>query len=366
MFGTRLARPLVVLVAATAALQAGCRRVPPAVALGVASSSTYVDAARLAVAQELAQGPIRGFDTVMIEEGNNRAAPAIEAAERLVAVKGIVAVVGHSNSAASLATAPIYNGHGVVQIAPTASAVAYSEAGPFSFRLVPRDDRQGRFLAGYIGEMLPRGGRLAVFYVNDDYGRGLREAVLSNLDPVRFPVVVDLPHVEEDVQAAEIAYAAEALGVARPDVVVWLARGTVLDQFIGAIRAAVPEVPILGGDATASAEGGPPGVTGGMVRFAAYLDMDRTEALRTFGRQFRERYGRDATAADALTYDATRLLMSGIRSGARSGEDLRAFLNSLGRARLPYPGITGEIAFDDQGDIDRSYVLDTLSDRIRP
>ena len=365
MFGTHRARPLVLLVAATAALQVGCREVSP-VAIGVASSPTYVDAARLAVAHDLAEGPIQGFDTVMIDEGNNRAAPAIEAAERLVAVKGIVAVVGHSNSAASLAAAPIYNSHEVVQVAPTASAVAYSEAGPFSFRLVPRDDRQGRFLAGHIGEMLPRGGRLAVFYVNDDYGRGLREAVLSNLDSARFPLALDAPHVEEDVQAAEIAYAARALGVARPDLVVWLARGTVLDQFIDGIRAAAPEVPILGGDATASVVGGPPGVTWGMVEFAAYLDMDRTDALRTFGRQFRERFGRDATAADALTYDAARLLMSGIRSGARTGEDLRAFLNSLGRTRPPYPGITGEITFDDQGDIDRSYVLDTLSDRIRP
>jgi len=365
MSPARIPRPFRALAAAAAALQFGCGEAPRVV-IGVASSETYIDAARLAVAHELAEGPIQGFDTVMIPEGNNRAAPAIGAAERLVAVAGMVAVVGHSNSAASLASAPIYNSHEVVQIAPTASAVAYSEAGPYSFRLVPRDDRQGRFLAGHIGEILPRGGRLAVFYVNDDYGRGLREALLSNLDSARFPVVVDIPHVEEDVQAGEIAYAAEALRLARPDLVVWLARGTVLDQFDERILASVPEAPILGGDATGSSVGALPGTRSGRVRFAAYLDLNRTEALRSFARQFRERFGRDASAPEALTYDATRLLMSGIRSGARSGSDLRAFLAALGRTRPPYAGITGEIAFDDQGDIDRSYVLDTLGDRIRP
>jgi branched-chain amino acid transport system substrate-binding protein len=359
MSATRISRPFAALAAGAAALQAGCRD-PAPVALGVVSSPTYVDAARLAVAHELAYGPIPGFDTVMIEEGDNRAAPAIEAAERVVAVQGIAAVVGHSNSAASLAAAPIYNSHEVVQIAPTASAVVYSEAGTFSFRLVPRDDRQGRFLAGHVEEILSGDGRVAVFYVNDDYGRGLREAVLSNLDLARYSVVVDLPHVEGDVSAGEVAHAAEALRVARPDLILWLARGSVLNRFLEGIGAGAPDVPVLGGDATWSGTGVPGYGRWGVVRFATYLDLNGTETLRAFGRQFRERYGREASAPDALTYDATRLLMSGIRSGARSGEELRSFLHSLGRTRPPYPGITGDIAFDDQGDIDRSFVLETL------
>ena len=309
----------------------------------------------------LVAGAVPGLDTVMMPESRSLAAPAIETARRLVAVPGMAAVVGHSNSAASLAAAPIYNDHEVVQIAPTASAPAFSRAGRFSFRLVPSDERQGRFLAEYVGEALPGGGRLAVVYVNDDYGRGLRAALLANLDIERFPVVVELPHVEHEVQDADAAYAAGALRAARPDVVLWLARGATLARFLPNIRAVLPGVPIVGGDAVeAGGLRGDPRELRGDLRSVAYVDLDATEALRSFKRRYRERFGRDPAGPDALTYDAVRLVMAGLKAGARTGRDLRAYLMSLGRGSPPYPGLTGPIVFDDAGDVERSYVLTTM------
>ena len=362
--GTR--RPAgAVLLSCLAVALSGCERVRPVV-IGVSTSPPFVQAARMAVDDELVAGGVPGLDTVMMPESRSLAAPAIETARRLVAVAGMTAVVGHSNSAASLAAAPIYNDHEVVQITPTASAPAFSRAGRFSFRLVPYDDRQGRFLAEYVGEALPDGGRLAVVYVNDDYGRGLRAALLASLDAERFPVVVELPHVENDLRDADAAYAAGALRAARPDVVLWLARGGTLAGFLPSIRAVLPDVPIVGGDAVeAGGLQAAPRELWGDIRSVAYVDLDATEALRSFTRRFRDRFGRDPTGPDALTYDAVRLVIAGLRAGARTGPELRAYLMTLGRASPPYAGLTGPIVFDDAGDVERSYVLETMG-RARP
>jgi branched-chain amino acid transport system substrate-binding protein len=313
----------------------------------------------MAIAEELQEGPIPGLDTVFVPEGSNQATPAIEAARIFTARKGLVAVVGHSNSSASLAVAPIYNAREVLQIAPTASAVSYSDAGAFSFRLVPPDDRQGAFIAQAVRERLPSGGRLAVLYVNDDYGRGLRRAVLDRLD-ARYPVVVDLPHVETDVGEAEIAQARDAAVSRRPDILLWLGRGTILLRFVAPLRAALPELPILGGDAISGggAEETDPGGWGTM-EYVAYVDMN-LPALRDFAQRYRERFGVPADGPHALTYDATRLILRGIREGARTGPDLRAYFQSLGRERPAYDGVTGPVVFDERGDVSRPYVLAVL------
>lgn len=350
------------LLLSCATLLSGCEP-RPTVVLGVATSGPFVDAARMAVEEELAVAPLPGFDTVMIPQSRSIASPAIEAARRLAEVEGLIAVVGHSNSAASLAAAPIYNDLEVVQIAPTASAPVFSGAGPYSFRLVQSDDRQAIFLTDHLQEMLPGGGRVAVAYVNDTYGRGLRAAVVSTLDAQRFRVVAELPHLEGDVGESDAAYVADALSVARPDVVLWLARGSVLARFIGPIRTALPEVPIVGGDAVATgAVTGAPPETLGEVHFVEYVDLDATEALRAFKTRYRARFGRDPGGPEALTYDAVRLVVAGVRAGARTGPELRRYLVSLGRGSPPHAGLTGPIVFDENGDVERTYVLSRVGE----
>jgi hypothetical protein len=51
------------------------------------------------------------------------------------------------------------------------------------------------------------------------------------------------------------------------------------------------------------------------------------------------------------------MLLQATRDGARTGAEIRAWLESLGRERPAYEGITGPIRFDENGDVDRSYVL---------
>lgn len=351
--------PVVGLAVAGVTLLAGCG--PEPVTVAVTAGEAFLDAGRLAIEDELAEAAIPGLDTILVLEGSNRSAPALTIAERLVGEEGLVAVVGHANSAASLVASQIYNGHAVVQLAPTSTAPTYSEAGPFSFRMVPSDEHQGPYLVEAVRDAFPDGARVAVIYVNDDYGRGLRSAVLTTLDTARYPVVLQLPHAEEAVGPEDVRQGMAAFENAAPDVLLWLARPQILELFLPHLRDRHPELPIIGGDAVSRAivfedpEGLWPG-----VMYTDFVDPRSTPEMQAFLERFQMRFGTEASGPEIMTYDAVRLLLQGIREGARTGDALRQYLASLGRERPPFEGLSGPVTFDERGDVERSFVLRVL------
>ena len=342
-------------------LVTGCGTGSERVTVAVTAGESFLDAGRLAIEDELAAAPIPGLDTIMVLEGSNRSAPALTIAERLVGQEGLVAVVGHANSAASLVASQIYNGHGVVQLAPTSTAPSYSEAGPFSFRMVPSDEHQGPYLVEAVRDAFPDGARVAVIYVNDDYGRGLRSAVLRTLDAARYPVVLQLPHAEEAVGPEDVRQGMAAFENAAPDVLLWLARPQALELFLPYLRDRHPELPIIGGDAVSRAIvlEDPDGLWPG-VMYTDFVDPTSTPEMQAFLDRFQGRFGTEASGPEIMTYDAVRLLLQGIREGARTGDALREYLASLGRQRPPFEGLSGPVTFDEQGDVERSFVLRVL------
>lgn len=363
--------PLVLALVSATAVPTACADAPRPV-IAITTSAAYVDAALLAVADFEAAGvgaqiPV---DTFLRPERSNQAMDALRTAEEFVSVPGVVAVVGHSNSAASLAASQIYNEHRVVQIAPTSSAVVYSEAGPYSFRLVPPDDRQGRFLARSLRDSLPAGAPVALLYVNDDYGRGLRAAFLAGIAELEEAprIVLDLPHAD-DLPTIEVARSnqVEALAASGAEALVWLSRGSVLQSLLPAIRGRVGDLPIFGGDALASALSlpGTEDLWEG-TRYVSFVDVAATPAGRRFIDRYEERFGVSPSGPHALTYDATALLLTALADGARSGPAIRDYLDSLGHQRPPYEGLTGRIEFDEYGNVDRPYRLARIGGRATP
>lgn len=355
--------PLVVLAFAA------CRPAPP-VAVGAALSGSFVNATRLAIEDAQAEGGLPSLDSLLVVETTNSAAPAIGMAEQFVAFPGLVAVVGHSNSSASLAASQIYNDAGVVQIAPTSTAIRYSEAGPFSFRLAPPDPEQGRLLSQAVNELHPAGARVALLFVNDDYGRGLRSAVLATLDESRHRLVLDAPHIDFEVAglSTELGLRRDddvaSVVAQRPDIILWLGRSATFGHYLPGLRRQLPDAEILGGDALSPGHAlvaQTPEWAG--VRFADFLDPEATSELRRFRDRFTTRFGTPVRPAEVLSYDAMRLILAAVASGARTGPEVRAWLLRLGRDLPPYQGLSGPIQFSDNGDVDRSFVLVTIPGR---
>jgi branched-chain amino acid transport system substrate-binding protein len=171
--------------------------------LGVAGPIAKANGRSLKLAAEMAveeinkAGGVGGRNLqLVIEDDNGDAGTAIEVAARLRANPAVLAVIGHVNSGATLAAAPIYNESGgggearagadsskavradihgtdpLVEISPASSQAEITTAGDYTFRTVPSDLDHGPVLARQAAEKLGRQ-RAAILFSNDDYGRGV-------------------------------------------------------------------------------------------------------------------------------------------------------------------------------------------------
>jgi len=329
--------------------------------IGTAVGYSLNDAVRLAMADDSAEFGSSVADTLLNGEPNSSAESSIAVATRMVGQPRVMAVIGHMNSSASLAAAQTYNDAHVVQMAPTSTSELYGKAGPYSYRMVPSDAEQGPALARAIAAGFARGTRVAVMYVNDDYGRGLRSSFRRDLDTLAYPLVAELPHLDGQERGTSVKADVAPVVAARPDVIVWIGRPTTLRSVLPAIRAGLDSVSVLGSDATTAwtVRGNADGVLTG-VRYVDYLDLDATPELRAFTDRFAARFGYRPGAAEVLTYDAARLFLHAVRDGVQSGEELRRWLDGLGRERPAVTGVSGALSFTADGDVQRPLVMRTI------
>lgn len=132
---------------------------------------------------------VRG-DTTCIDS-----AVATAAAERLITSDGVTAIVGGDCS--GVTTAALQNvavPNGVVMISPSATSPALStiEDDGLFFRTAPSDARQGVIVAEILKE---KGvGSIAISYTNNDYGKGLADAIATNFADMGGDVTINVPH----------------------------------------------------------------------------------------------------------------------------------------------------------------------------
>lgn len=371
---TGIGRPDRPAVRLAAGVCAGCRRLgvlltgvlglacSPAAApeIGIVLGSEGMLAARLAM-DSLRMSPdpaLRRITTRMMNGANSDAAIALAAAESLANEPAVVAVVGHSNSGASIAASQVYNARRIVQVAPTTTSPAYSRAGPFSFRLVPSDEHQARFLADHLAA--EGSARLAIVHVNDDYGRDLHRLLAIALAERGLAPVFDGAYVERD--SSDTDEMVNAIARARPARLVWLGRPTHFARLSPALLRALPALSVLASDGFGSAmveEDARHRFNG--VRYVRLADVGSgTPAMESLRRRYRAAGGGELTDQAAFSYDAVLLLAQAIREAGPDREAVRAWLASLGRARPPHQGVTGPISFSPSGDGGGRYTIVTV------
>jgi branched-chain amino acid transport system substrate-binding protein len=152
--------------------------------------------------------PARGDSTC----GDSAAGTA--AGERLVTAEGIKGMVGGDCSGVTGAILQnVARPNGMVMISPSATSPALSTAeddGLF-FRTAPSDAREGEVMADILEEHGVKS--IALTYTNNDYGKGLAEAIASSFTAKGGVVTINASH--EDGKAdysAEVAALASAGG----------------------------------------------------------------------------------------------------------------------------------------------------------
>lgn len=269
---------------------------------------------------------------------------AVSVADSLFADGDVFAVLGHSNSGATLAAAPIY-GQGLAAVSATATSPAVTDAGPWIFRVCPSDAATSASIADFALREL--GSRAVVLYANDAFGRGLRTAFGAAYAQGGGTLVNEYPYIEGQTEDFE----PYLLGIreARPDLIFVAGLDYGAARIIRQARALGIEAPILGGDGLLGLVGQDPVFDGTYVLLFYHPDAGGA-ANREFVDAYRAAFGADPDAYAALAYDAVMLMAQAAGEVGFDRRGVREYLERLGNGRDAFAGVSGSITFDPAGD----------------
>ena len=299
--------------------------------------------------------------TLIFEDDAGKDKEASLVAERIASNRQILAVVGHFNSACSLAGKPIYKRAGIVELSPGSTNVNVAAGSEWTFRNIYRDDFQAAFAAKYIKNVLGDIQKVAVFFDNDDYGSGLKDSFTAEAKELGLEIVgieaydrdntdfkaqlTSIKAKQPDLiflsglysQAGLIASQAREVGIAA--------------QLFGADGVDSPDFLEIAGDA---AEG-----TYVTTPFVFRLDDPKAQKMAT---AFEEMHGVAPDTWAALTYDAVGMIVEAIEKGGENRKAIRDHLASINNPEKGYDGITGLTYFDENGDCTKPAYVKIVED----
>jgi branched-chain amino acid transport system substrate-binding protein len=282
-----------------------------------------------------------------------------QAAARALLAEGVVAVVGHIPSEASMAAAEVYGPAGVVMVSPASSDPRLTKAGwPTVYRVTPNDAYLAPVAARMTYEEL--GIRRAVLLGEaDPHVQAARDAWRQAFESLggqvvgRFETEVEFP---ADVMAQLEALAPEA-------VILFPARRLTPNRAVQQVQEAGVEAVIVGVETFSHL---PPFlfVLGDVVEGAYDTVTGRPCAGMPGYAGFAERYRQASFGIlpdpdDFLAkwapfgYDAAGVIMAAVRQAGETGEVTRESVAAAMESfrHQPYQGVTGTIQFDEYGDL---------------
>ena len=302
-------------------------------------------------------GGINGMKLTLVfgdDAGTEKEARAV--ATRFATDRRILAVVGHFNSACSLAGKGIYKENGIVELSPGSTNVSVCEGSDWTFRNLYRDDFQGEFIAKYIKKVLTEVQSVGVLFDNDDYGRGLKDAFVAEAEAVELNIVAAEAYDRENTDfKAQLT----SIKAKNPDVIFISGLYGQAALIVKQAREVGITAQFFGADGIDS----PDFLTiAGIAADGTYLTTPFTfgaggEQAARVSEAFKTEFGVAPDTWAALTYDATDMIAVAIEKTynkdaalAENRKAIRDYLASLDTPEEGYKGITGLTYFDKNGD----------------
>lgn len=303
---------------------------------------------RLAIEEANAQNLMIGGQKIhfAMQSEDDAADPrqAVTVAQRLVDAN-VSGVVGHLNSGATLPASKVYSDAGIPQVSPASTAPAFTRQGlSTAFRVIGDDIYVGRVIAQYLAETL-KVKRVALIDDRTSFGQGVADSVEAALRARNIEIVT---REFTTNHAIDFRATLTRIKAKSPDAIFFGG----IDAQAGPLRKQMTElamkavlvgesietdkfIQLAGADAangTISAESGQP--------------LDAMPGGKTFRDAFSKRFGAVVLYAP-YSYDATWALINAMKlaNSTKPG----AYLPAM--KKINFEGLTGRIAFDQNGDL---------------
>jgi len=269
----------------------------------------------------------------------------------------IVAVIGHTESDATIAAAPVYadrahEGKDPVPVVTSAGAVAVTRVSKGIFRTNVTIAEQGRVLARYASGLgLKRAG---ILYRNEPSGKDFVRSFTDEYTKYGGTVIENDPFTEDIWD-----YDAYAKRLVRNGVQVVTVVGNSPQS-----RATIHALHAAGGSPMVLSTNGPsPTDTGDFkgLRHIVIFSPDQPVVPEgaVFTTAFKARYSIAPDHWAALGFDAAMMLGRAAQESGATRPAIAAWLATIGTTRKAHPGATGSIAFDEHHDPVNKQVLIT-------
>jgi branched-chain amino acid transport system substrate-binding protein len=277
-------------------------------------------------------------------QGNPDQAPAL--ATSLVENEELVAVVGPYFSGETLATGEIFSESGIAFVCPSCTNETIDDQGYETFfRAVADDAVQGEVAGAYLTSL---GGDVAVVHDNQDYSKGLADAVATAVGDVAGPFVIN---PEETDYSSVVQQVADA----DPDLVFYGGYSAQAGPLVQQLRQGGVEATFISDDGTKDASFGElagDAAEGVQVTCPCVDPLGIPEA-EAFVAGINETYDRNPGTFAADAYDATNLVAEALGEAEAGGdiEEIRAQVVEYLKG-ADYQGIAKNYSFEDTGNLE--------------
>ncbi len=311
--------------------------------------------ARVAIDELNAKGLVIGGKKIKFElQGEDDAGDPKQgtaAAQKLVDAK-VSGVVGHINSGTTIPASKIYMDSGIPQISPAATNPKYTHQGfRTAFRVVANDGQLGGTLGRYAVQ-ISKAKRIAVIDDRTAYGQGIADefakGVTSKTSSRAEIVAKEYTHDK----ATDFSAILTKIKAKNPDLIFFggivpvaapmlrqMKQLNINAKFMGGDGICTDELLKLAGDAIADDQV--------VCAEAGGVEENQKAGMDVFKASYKKKFGSDVQLYAPYAYDAVMVMAESMKK-ANSSETAK-YLPELAKAN--YKGITGNIAFDGNGDI---------------
>ena len=297
---------------------------------------------------------------IVLREYDDRGDPteAANIAQKIVNTPEIVAVIGSYGSSATFAMQPIYDKAKLLNITPTASHADLMKKSEYTFRLWSSVPEYQGYLADYVANTLKKS-RVALFYVNNDWGKLCNNAIKESLTSKGVQIVA-----EEIINDGDKDFRSQVAKIidAKPEMILaatYYKEGALL---LNQLRNAGSNIPVgstgvwmdeeflsLAGKASE-----------GVVMNSEFHPDKPDESVKLFMEKWKAKNG-DKVPEQCVppSFDAMNMLAIALeKAGIEDGDKL---IDAFGEIK-DFPGVTGNLTFGEDRELSKKTVYLEVKD----
>ena len=276
----------------------------------------------------------------------------VDAYQKLAVAGGVDAIITAA-SQVSLAVEPLAKKDNVLQMAIFSSADKYTQPDDLTFRVSTRNEVEASALADFLAGKGFK--KLAILYLNNDFGLGFKEALKNNLAGSDLSIVADEGYL---LEASDFRTQLAKIKSTGPDVLFIVGTANhyakILNQAkelglrVQFVSMRSAEDPVLIKNSPVSAEG--------LIYSYPFDAADTDQAVANFSSDFIDKYKTTPDAYAAEGYEGMKLIGAAFAECGKNYPCIANYLHGLKER----PSVFGPLSFDQNGDVTYGFFLKTV------